>query len=88
MSAKRIFLTMLLGSVVSATSVRAEERVGELKASDLERLISAIKPDEQVSSWRKIDWFVNVTEARRKASAENKPIIIFTAVAGHPLCRT
>ena len=35
-----------------------------------------------------IDWVTNITEARRRAAAEDKPLIIFTAADGSPLSRT
>lgn len=87
MSAKHFFLAMLF-SVVSFTSVRADERVAELSTADLDRLLAVIKPQQGESPWREIPWLTNVTEARRKASTENKPLVIFTAADGSPLSRT
>lgn len=55
---------------------------------DLERLLSEIKPQPGESPWREIAWLTDVTEARRRAVAENKPLVIFTAADGSPLGRT
>ena len=88
MSAQRVFLTMLFSSVVSATCVHADKRVPELSHPEFDRHQAAIKPQQGESPWREIPWLTNVTEARRKASAEDKPLVIFTAADGSPLSRT
>jgi hypothetical protein len=62
--------------------------VPEIAAADFDRLLATIKPQRGESPWREIHWLTNVTEARRKASAENKPLVIFTAADGSPLSRT
>ena len=59
---------------------------------DLQRhfpdLLKEIKPSPSESSWREIAWLTDVTEARRRAVAEDKPLVIFTAADGSPLGRT
>lgn len=60
----------------------------EISAADFDRLLAAIKPQKGESPWREIPWLTNVTEARRKASKEDKPLVIFTAADGSPLSRT
>lgn len=87
MTAKRLLLGMFV-SMVLITWATADERVPEFSASDFDRLFSEIKPQKGESPWREISWLTNVTEARRKASAENKPLVIFTAADGSPLSRT
>ncbi len=64
------------------------DAVPEISPADYERLLAAIKPQPGESPWREIPWLTNVTEARRKASAEDKPLVIFTAADGSPLSRT
>jgi hypothetical protein len=88
MIAKRVFLSMFFIGVASVSAANADERVPDLSPADFERLFSAIKPQQGESPWREIPWLTNVTEARRKASAENKPLVIFTAADGSPLSRT
>ena len=82
----RIALPGLL--VACAIAARAEERVAKIPAADFERLSALIKPQKGESPWRDIAWLTNVTEARKKAAAEGKPIVIFTAADGSPLGRT
>ena len=55
---------------------------------DLKRLLKEIKPQRGESPWREIAWVTNITEARRRAVAEDKPLVIFTAADGSPLGRT
>ncbi len=57
-------------------------------ADDLDRLLATIKPQPDESPWRDIAWMTNITEARQRAIAEDKPLVIFTAADGSPLGRT
>ena len=66
----------------------AAERVPQIQADDFDRLHAMIQPCPGESPWRDIAWLTNVTEARRRAVAENKPLVIFTAADGSPLGRT
>lgn len=65
-----------------------EEPIGEIPDRDFDRLLSEIKPQRGESPWREVPWLTNVTEARQKAIAEDKPIAILTAADGSPLSRT
>ena len=86
MITKRIILTTLLVGVVATYAPAAD--VPEISPADFDRLLAAIKPQKGESPWRDITWLTDVTEARKKASAENKPMVIFTAADGSPLSRT
>lgn len=66
----------------------AGERVPSIEESDFERLHRTIMPQRGESPWREIAWETNVTEARRRATLEGKPLVIFTAADGSPLSRT
>ena len=85
MIAKHFSVLLVLG--VACTFARGDP-VPEITADDFNRLLAAIKPQQGESPWREIPWLTNVTEARRKASARNKPLVIFTAADGSPLSRT
>lgn len=87
MVAKRACFALLVLGAFAAWS-HAAEGVPEISSADFERLLAAIKPQRGESPWREIPWLTNVTEARRKASAEDRPIVIFTAADGNPLSRT
>jgi len=66
----------------------AEERVAAIPENAFTGLLEAVKPQPNESPWRDIEWVTNVTEARRRAVAEGKPLVIFTAADGSPLGRT
>jgi hypothetical protein len=55
---------------------------------DWRALHRVVRPAENESPWRKIAWLTDVTKARKRAAAEGKPLIIFTAADGSPLGRT
>jgi hypothetical protein len=82
------FSFALVALVVAATSARCDEAVPRIPSADFDRLLAAIKPQRGESPWREIPWLTSVTEARRRASAEDKPLVIFTAADGSPLSRT
>jgi hypothetical protein len=86
MTAKALFPAVLV-LTTSATLARADA-VPEISTDDFTRLLAEIKPQKGESPWREIPWLTNVTEARRKAIAEDKPLVIFTAADGSPLSRT
>lgn len=67
-------------------SARADQQA--IPHPELDRLLTMIKPQAGESPWREIDWLTDVTEARRRAIAEDKPMVIFTAADGSPLGRT
>jgi len=72
--------------VFSLASSPADEQ--PIPHTELDRLLDVIKPQPGESPWREIDWLTDVTEARRRAIAEDKPLVIFTAADGSPLGRT
>ena len=65
-----------------------DERIAPIAVADFDRLLAEIKPQPGESPWREIPWLTNITEARQRAVAEDKPLVIFTAADGSPLCRT
>ena len=80
---------LLLAVWSSAAAVDAvADEIPEIPRDDLARLLGQIKPQPGESPWREVPWVTNVTEARRRAIAEGKPIVIFTAADGSPLSRT
>jgi len=91
-------VTFLLGLVVTAGTCSAplhhssceagDERIVPIAVADFDRLLLEIKPQPGESPWREISWLTNITEARRRAVAEDKPLAIITAADGSPLCRT
>ena len=69
-------------------STPATERIGKIPHSTLSEFEQLIRPDLKLSRWRQINWLTDVSEARRQAVANDKPILIFTAADGNPIGRT
>jgi hypothetical protein len=87
MTARLLLLTtVLLGA--RATPGRGGDALPPLAPGDLEHLLATVKPPQGESPWRAIPWLTNVSEARRQAVAQDKPLVIFTAADGSPLSRT
>ncbi|MDQ3621768.1 MAG: hypothetical protein M3463_04665 [Verrucomicrobiota bacterium] len=60
---------------------------GSEPAPDVEsfrRLHSLIKPKASEESWIRIPWMTSLWEARERAAAEGKPILLWE-MDGHPL---
>ena len=47
-------------------------------------LIAVIAPAKDEQAWLQIPWETDLTAARRKAAAENKPVFLWE-MDGHPL---
>ena len=71
----------VFGLWVAAAGVAAGEQF-------LANLLDVVKPVPGESPWREIAWLTDVTEARRAAMEQGKPLAIFTAADGSPLGRT
>ena len=80
---KRISLILILAAGSSIA-----QPLPRIPDADFERVHAMIKPQPGESPWRDVDWLVNITEARKRAVNEDKPLIIFTAADGSPLGRT
>lgn len=78
----------LMFVAICASVAAANERVAKIAEEDFSELHTLVQPCPGESPWREINWLTNVTEARARAVAENKPLVIFTAADGSPLGRT
>ncbi len=78
----------LLLAFASSVFAQAEPRIGPIPAGDFERLFKEIRPQPGESPWREVPWLTSIRQARERAVAEDKPIVIFTAADGSPLSRT
>ena len=81
-------VTFLLLSSLISLKAQGDPGLSELRHADLDRLLAEIKPQRGESPWREITWLTDVTEARKRAVAEDRPLVIFTAADGSPLGRT
>jgi hypothetical protein len=82
------FFTTLLILTAGSSHALGNDAIPKIAHDEFGRLLEAIKPQRGESPWREIKWLTNVTEARRQAIAEDKPLVVFTAADGSPLART
>ena len=78
----------LSAAVLLAAFAGPRQAAPEIAADDFKRLHELIRPQPGESPWRDIGWMTSIREARAKAAAEGKPLVIFTAADGSPLSRT
>ena len=75
-----------LGLVWPGISIAAEPRqtADEPFKQSLGELHALIKPQAAEEAWSKIPWMTSLWEARQKAAAAGKPILLWE-MDGHPL---
>ena len=62
----------------------AEGRQPSPSAAELTRLATVIKPSAEANKWQQVPWLRDVTEGRRLAKEEKRPLFLWT-VFGEPL---
>jgi hypothetical protein len=82
MSFRKSCVIATLGILVSASarSLAAEP----IRPNQFRDLHTLIKPATGEEKWKQIPWLTSLWEARRRAAAEGKPILLWE-MDGHPL---
>jgi hypothetical protein len=62
----------------------AEAKQPPLSAAELTRIATVIKPSAEANKWQQIPWLRDVTEGRKLAKEEKRPLLLWT-VFGEPL---
>ncbi len=81
LSARKTWIALLLFSA-AATALPAQDGVPADQFGTLRQLI---RPHQGESNWRHIDWLTSLHEARVKAAAEGKPILLWSGGGAPPL---
>ncbi len=75
-------IVLALGVLLGAPPGGADE----FPAGDFAKLQAMIRPPAGEFAWRdEIPWLLSLNEARAKAVAEDKPLLIWNAADGSPL---
>lgn len=82
MSATRMNWMASLVLFTASSALLAQEGI---PATDFARLRALIRPQEGESNWRRVDWLTSLHEARVKAAAEGKPILLWSGGGAPPL---
>lgn len=77
----RSMLLSCLGMLLAASLLPAADPI---KPAQFEKLHALIKPQASEEKFMEIPWLTNLWEARKKAAAEGKPILLWE-MDGHPL---
>jgi hypothetical protein len=75
-------MIFLLGTMVVAA--RPAAGVEPLDAEKVAKLHALIKPTDDEEKWSQIPWTESLWQARKRAAAEGKPILLWE-MDGHPL---
>jgi len=62
----------------------AEAKQPAPSAAELTQLATVIKPSDKANKWQQIPWLMDVTEGRKLAKEEKRPLFLWT-VFGEPL---
>lgn len=76
--------TCLAAVFVCATAAAVHAQQGT-PTDQVAALRNLIRPQKGESRWREIDWLTSIHEARVKAAAEGKPILLWSAGGAPPL---
>lgn len=79
--ASRLLLTSLVILVATLSRAQAIEPITPEEFQQLQRVI---KPAPTEDKWAQIPWLTDLWEARRRAAAEGKPLLVWE-MDGHPL---
>lgn len=74
-------MTGLVCLLLIAASAPAADPI---QPDQVARLTALIKPDDKDDAWAKVPWLVSLWEARQKAAAQGKPILLWE-MDGNPL---
>lgn len=74
-----------VASLVLCTAASALHAQDSIPAGDFGKLRDLIRPQEGESNWRRIDWLTSLHDARVKAAAEGKPILLWSGGGAPPL---
>ena len=66
----------------AATALRANDKI---PPDQFDTFRNLIRPHDDESRWRQIDWLTSLGEARVKAAAEGKPILIWSGGGAPPV---
>ena len=76
--------SLLLASLALTIALNAAAAAEPIKAEQLGKLQALIKPQANEEKFMQIPWMTSLWEARQKAAAEGKPILLWE-MDGHPL---
>jgi hypothetical protein len=80
-----MLLPKMLATVALAAAAAGAEP--QLSPNQFAKIHKLIKPQPGESRWAEIPWLTNLSEARRRSAAEDKPLFVWRAGGGEVLGR-
>jgi hypothetical protein len=77
--------SFVVGAAVATLPAQDSLAPDGIPAGDFDKLRALIRPQEGESNWRRVDWLTSLHEARVKAAAEGKPILLWSGGGAPPL---
>jgi hypothetical protein len=84
-SAYGLMAAVLVPAVTCLAQDQAKSGPAAIPADQFAPLLTLIKPQPGELRFHEIPWLIDVWEARRKASAEGKPILVWSGAGGAPI---
>jgi hypothetical protein len=75
---RNTLLTLTVLAALAGRSSLAADEPGPLPADQFDALRQQIKPQPGESRWMEIPWLIDIHEARQKAAAEGKPLLVLS----------
>jgi hypothetical protein len=75
---RNTLMTLALLATFAGSVVRSADEPAPLPADQFDRLHRQIKPQPGESLWMEVPWLIDIHEARQKAAAEGKPILVLS----------
>lgn len=85
MKALHLFVLVAAGLTFSKLAAQPSPEAAPIPADQFARLHALIKPQPGELRFHEIPWLIDVWEARKKAAAEGKPILVWSGAGGSPV---
>lgn len=85
-----LLFSILAASVCLAQNDKAPpkakvEEPAAIPAEQFDKLLALVKPEAGELRFHEIPWLINPHEARKKAAAEGKPLLVWSGAGGAPI---
>jgi RNA polymerase sigma factor (sigma-70 family) len=84
MKMKTLAATACAAALLSGVGLSFLQGQAAAQETDFDKLHRFIKPQPGESRWMEVDWHPSVWEARKKAAAEGKPLLLWAGSGGAP----
>jgi hypothetical protein len=80
---KQFVFALTIAATLSCIALQVSAE--DLSAKSFTRIHSLIRPGKGESKWLEVPWLTDVWEARQKAAAEGKPLLLWSGGGAAPI---